>query len=89
MKPEERIAYCGVDCGLCPDLAAKKCPGCRATEWGDDPCPPVGCCSAKGISFCGECGGFPCADMAAFYEESEGHREAYRRMCALRPAPTD
>lgn len=37
------------------------------------------------IACCGiDCDAFPCADMAAFYEESEGHREAYRRMRALR-----
>ncbi len=41
----------------------------------------------KGIPFCGECNAFPCSDMAAFYAESDGHRAAYRRMCALRNSP--
>ena len=79
------IAYCGVDCAACPDRAAGKCPGCRQTDWPEgDACLPVACCREKGISFCGECAGFPCADMEAFYAESEGHRQALARMLALR-----
>ena len=81
---EDWIAYCGVDCRPCPDLASGKCPGCRKTAWGEDPCMPVGCCRGKGIECCGECGAFPCPMMAEFYEESESHREAYRRMRAMR-----
>lgn len=78
------IAYCGVNCAPCPDHTSGKCPSCRATVWGDDPCLPVGCCRERGISVCGQCEAFPCRDMAAFYEESEGHKEAYRRMLAVR-----
>jgi|GEM_PF-1199359 len=77
------IAYCGVDCAACPDYAGKKCPGCRQTEWGDDPCPPVACCREKGIIFCGKCSDFPCRMMREFYEESDSHRQAYERMRAL------
>ena len=71
------IAYCGVDCSECPDLASGKCPGCRQTEWkpGDE-CMPVACCRGKGISCCGECADFPCSGMEGFYEESDGHRKA-------------
>ncbi len=78
------IAYCGVDCAPCPDYAGGKCPGCRATEWGDDPCLPVRCCREKGIALCGECERFPCRNMADFYGESEGHKAAYLRMCIVR-----
>ena len=78
------IAYCGVDCAACDDFRNKTCPSCRGTDWGDDPCMPVACCREKGVECCGACDGFPCADMAAFYRESEGHRAAYRRMRALR-----
>jgi hypothetical protein len=39
----------------------------------------------KGIECCGECTGFPCADMAAFFEESDSHRQAYARMAAVHP----
>ncbi len=82
---EEMIAYCGVDCSACPDYIDKKCPSCRKTEWRDgDICMPVRCCTEKGIAFCAGCEGFPCADMAEFYRESEGHEAAYRRMLALR-----
>ena len=82
---DERIAYCGVDCGVCPDYAERKCPGCRKTAWepGDE-CLPVACCRKKGISSCGECETFPCADMSEFYRESESHERAYERMAALR-----
>ena len=78
------IAYCGVNCAPCPDLTSGKCPGCRASEWGDDPCMPAACCREKGIEACGACAAFPCKSMSEFYEESEGHREAYRRMNAMR-----
>ncbi len=78
------IAYCGVNCAPCPDFTDGKCPGCRATEWSDDPCPPVRCCREKGIEVCGQCGAFPCEMMAGFYEESEGHKEAYQRMRSVR-----
>jgi hypothetical protein len=44
---------------------------------------PVRCCREKGIEFCGACYGFPCKDMAEFYEESDSHREAFARMKAM------
>jgi len=77
-------AFCGVDCGACKDLALGRCPGCRQTEWEEgDECMPVACCKARGIVYCAACDVFPCDSMKEFYEESEGHREAYRRMLAL------
>lgn len=84
MINDELIAYCGVDCSACPDLASGKCPSCRKTVWKEgDECLPVACCKKRNISFCGECSEFPCKDMKEFYEESDGHREAFRRMCSL------
>ena len=81
----EMIAFCGVDCAACSDLAEGKCPGCRKTVWPeDDPCPPVGCCGKRGIEVCGQCEDFPCQMMREFYEESDSHRAAYARMLALR-----
>ena len=75
------IAYCGVDCSLCPDFLAGRCPNCRKTSWPEgETCPPVACCRKKGILSCGQCAGFPCADMKEFYAESEGHRQALARM---------
>lgn len=80
---QDLIAYCGVDCSVCADYTSKACPGCRQTQWPeDDACMPVACCRGKGISLCGACEVFPCSDMAEFYQESESHREAYRRMAA-------
>lgn len=84
MTVDPLIAYCGVTCAVCPDCTQGKCPGCRDTLWSDDPCMPVRCCKEKGIDACGQCGAFPCADMAEFYKESEGHKEAYQRMLLLR-----
>ena len=82
---EHTIAYCGVDCSVCADYLNKTCPSCRLTEWkGDDICIPVKCCREKGIELCAFCSDFPCADMAEFYDESDSHREAFRRMQELR-----
>ena len=84
----ERTAYCGVDCSACVDLKSGTCPGCRQTVWeGADICLPVACCRKKRIEFCGQCGSFPCEDMKAFYQESESHECAYRRMLSLRGEP--
>ena len=82
---DNSIAYCGVDCAACPDYSKGICPSCRQTEWKeDDLCMPVKCCREKSIDVCAFCDGFPCESMAEFYEESDGHRDAYRRMCAMR-----
>lgn len=79
------IAYCGVDCAVCTDYKTNKCPGCRKSVWPDgNPCMPVACCERRGISLCGQCAEFPCAEMKAFYEESESHKKAYRLMCEIR-----
>ena len=80
----DNIAYCGVDCSVCPDYLNKSCPSCRLTEWTEeDICMPVRCCREKGIEFCGACDSFPCKDMAEFYEESDSHREAFARMKSM------
>ncbi len=90
MTENRMTAFCGVDCAQCTDYTGGRCPSCRETEWKDgDVCMPVSCCREKGIAFCGLCDGFPCLDMAEFYEESESHRAAYRRMCALKEERTD
>ena len=81
----ELIGYCGVDCAACPDYGGGVCPGCRKSTWPDgDACPPIACCREKNIDLCGRCLRFPCAMMAEFYGESEGHRKAYERMSGLR-----
>ena len=78
------VGYCGVDCSACPDYLSGKCPDCRSSRWPHgDPCMSIACCQKRGIECCGRCDGFPCGDMAAFYEESEGHRAAFDRMKTL------
>lgn len=80
-KKLKHLGYCGVDCAVCPDYTGGKCPSCRETDWTDDDiCIPVKCCRERNISVCGQCGEFPCEMMAAFYEESESHRQAGERM---------
>ncbi len=75
------IAFCGVDCSACPDYLSGKCPNCRNSAWSEgDACMPVTCCRSKSTLCCGDCERFPCADMEAFYAESEGHRQALGRM---------
>ncbi len=82
---ENMIAYCGVNCAECPDYRNKVCPSCKKTQWKeDDICMPVKCCREKKIEFCAQCDTFPCADMKEFYEESEGHKQAYCLMCSMR-----
>ena len=29
------IAYCGVDCTVCPEYLSGKCPDCRQSQWPD------------------------------------------------------
>ena len=75
------IAWCGVDCAACPDYLSGKCPNCRRSQWPDgEPCMPVACCQEKGILSCGACEAFPCPEMREFYEESDSHRQAFKRM---------
>ena len=77
----DHIAYCGVDCAVCPDFTEGKCPNCRRTDWSScGACAPVACCRGRGFTSCGQCPDFPCPEMAGFYEESEGHRAAFARM---------
>ena len=84
MNENAHIAYCGVDCAVCPDYRDGKCPDCRRTRWPEgEICAPAACCGTKGIAWCGQCSDFPCGDMAAFYAKSESHRLAKRRMDAL------
>ena len=87
---DRMVAYCGVNCSVCPDLLSGKCPSCRLSIRKDgDICMPVKCCSEKGIENCGQCTCFPCEDMAAFYLESDSHREAYMRLTSARGAGAD
>ena len=84
------IAFCGVDCSVCPDYETGVCLSCRLTVWKEgDACMPVACCADKGIDCCAFCETFPCTDMTDFYEESEGHRAAYCRMRDMREAAND
>lgn len=85
MEEKDLIAYCGVDCSVCPDYLSGKCPSCRKTEWAEgDECMPVRCCREKKIDLCAKCDEFPCSDMKDFYDETESHWEAFMRMEEMR-----
>ncbi len=83
-KEINQLGFCGVDCSVCRDYLDGKCPSCRATEWtNSDICHPVKCCQDKGISVCGHCNEFPCQMMSDFYQESDSHRQAGKRMLQM------
>ena len=62
----EELAPCGIFCGACPSFGAP-CRGCSSDEPGQggcnkQECPVRICCyQNEKVSFCGECGQFPCA----------------------------
>ncbi|MBR6472310.1 MAG: DUF1653 domain-containing protein [Firmicutes bacterium] len=81
MKELEFIGFCGVDCSACPDFLNSKCPGCRQSiGLNDEECMAAQCCMDRGILICGQCKDYPCEDMKDFFEESDGHREARKRI---------
>lgn len=66
-KQQEALisTYCGLDCTHCGWKEPCNCQGCVLTKGfafhcQDKPCPVAACAMSKGISFCGECGEFPC-----------------------------
>ncbi len=65
-QQEELIsAYCGPDCTRCGWKKPCNCRGCVSTKGfafhcQNEPCHIAACATGKGISFCGECGEFPC-----------------------------
>lgn len=57
--------YCGLDCHHCDWKEPCHCEGCVSTQGmpfhaKEEPCPVAACALKKGISFCGDCGEFPC-----------------------------
>ena len=61
-ETEALIGKCGFFCGSCPTQRSGACPGCRlAHEPGD--CFTFDCVEAHGLTYCGECGAFPCGEL--------------------------
>lgn len=59
MDRRKGIAYCGLVCALCEEVAG--CPGCRDDGCsGRDTCKNLRCCRAQGLAGCWECTEFPC-----------------------------
>jgi hypothetical protein len=64
----ELTGPCGLYCALCSDYQAGACPGCRPIEGScrnvEGVCGTYACSQARGVTFCFECSGYPCAKLA-------------------------
>lgn len=68
--------YCGLDCDRCDWKEPCHCNGCTATKGfafhcKDEPCPVAACAMEHKISFCGECGEFPCKLLTDYSNDPE------------------
>ncbi len=62
----ERVAYCGLVCGLCDPCGNCSCKSSNHCGKQQIGCYQFNCCTAKGIDGCWECGDAPCGiDMLA------------------------
>ena len=62
MSEKELIGKCGFFCGSCPTYISGKCLGCRSAHNKGD-CFTFDCVDQKGITYCGQCGDFPCDEI--------------------------
>lgn len=88
--------YCGLDCTGCEFVESQGCKGCIATKGrpfhvseGQEPCAVAKCAIEHGVTFCGECGEFPCQLLTDFSNDPDygdnpkGARiENCKRLCA-------
>ncbi len=77
MEKYALLGYCGLYCGGCKSFeenAGKwKCKGCKVeTELISD-CPTKECAEKKHLLHCGDCEGFPCDALDAFYQDGLPH----------------
>lgn len=77
MENEIKITtYCGLDCDNCDWKEPCHCSGCIATKGfafhcKDEPCPVAACAMEHKVSFCGECGEFPCKLLTDYSNDPE------------------
>ncbi len=82
MLENEKLSYCGIDCGGCKNYKENyNCSGCRYEKEMVDDCPTRACCIEKELLHCGECNEFPCDVLKGFYNDGVRHHEiAYENM---------
>ena len=85
MKDFERsnqfLSLCGLNCGLCPMLISKNCPGCGGGK-GNQSCKIARCSMEHGrIEYCFQCGDYPC--------EKYSHMDAFDSFITHRNQKTD
>lgn len=76
LEAEGITAYCGLDCSTCEFREPCGCRGCIATRGmpfhcHKEPCAVAACAIKRGVSFCGECGEFPCQLLQDFSHDPE------------------
>jgi len=82
VKEYPTIAYCGLDCGLCPVYYTKgpsRCPGCYGPDFYNKhpSCSIITCCVKKhNFETCAECDEFPCSKIDKWdkYDSFISHR---------------
>lgn len=59
-RPNQLFSLCGLNCGLCPMVLNKNCPGCGGGE-GNQSC-KIARCSLEhdGVEYCFQCSEYPC-----------------------------
>ena len=70
--------YCGLNCIGCEFVESHGCKGCIATKGrpfhvaeGQEPCAVAKCAIEHGVTFCGECGEFPCRLLVDFSNDPD------------------
>lgn len=56
------LGRCGFSCGVCPSYTAGSCPGCESAHSPGD-CFTRDCIHRRSVSYCPQCGQFPCGEL--------------------------
>jgi hypothetical protein len=76
MEKYALLGYCGLYCGGCRSFEGHtvgKCQGCKDEKVLISDCPTKECAEKKQLSHCGDCEGFPCDALNAFYHDGISH----------------
>ena len=59
-REDQRVALCGLSCGLCPMRLGGHCPGCGGGA-GNQSCKLARCALERGgVEYCFQCADYPC-----------------------------
>lgn len=79
-RADGRFSLCGLNCLLCPMRVGGHCPGCGGGE-GNQPCAIARCGLAHGVSYCCDCGEYPCPRYGEEeYDSFISHKNRLRDM---------